>query len=269
MITALLIGAGALWLISRKHNGVSGIGATKRPKRRIWREIEEAQRAGIDLTNPNGWEGNKGKLDRIMFLNDAEPRASKSDKPTYQRYFGQLSRAYKAIAGTNLPYDESVVRNENDDVILIYRDYHMEQLPSKAAEFIYTEFYSTSGDADNAYWITIADIATGRAKFVWSSSKQHRGAEQLIFGHSVPSERKQRISYLASPAKGGVYPEPYAERMNADVFDGKADDTVLLDGVLEAIRTVTSVKQAQEMCIEQYMKAYQVQEPLLYQDVPF
>ena len=267
MITELLLGAGVLWLLGRKRNGVSGIGATKRSPRRIWSEVEQAQRAGIDLTDPNGWEHHADKLRK---LSSGKLSASRSDKPDEQRYFNQLRRAYKSVAGTNLPYDESIVRNENDDVILIYRDYHMDQLPRTAANYVYGEAKMDADAERMGYWIAISWIANG-GKFVWNSTKNgvHRGACELIFGKSAPEERKRRISYLASPEKGGEYPEKMAHVLWEEDETGRSDDQQILNGVLAAIRECTSVGQAQQMCVDEYLRAHQVEEPLLYQDVPF
>ena len=260
-------------------DGVSGIGATKKPKRRIWSEIEQAQRAGVDLTDPDGWKRNAQVLRRMA---NGKLSASTSSKPNEQRYFDQLRRAYKSVAGTNLPYDESVVRNENDDVILIYRDYHMDRLPQKAAEWVAQEATNNvhSDPVAYGYWATIAAIAIGSAKFIWKSTKDsvHRGVEQLIFGASAPTERKKRISYIVSAstrdkypkgaANAGKYPEEWAHALWEGV-DRAADDQEITNGVLDALRTCESVGQAQQMCVEEYMKAHQVSEPLLYQDVPF
>ena len=250
-----------------KYKDLSGIGATKRPVRRIWNEVESAQRAGIDLSDPEGWKNNAPVLRR---MSEGRLSASASAKPDEQRYFEQLRRAYRSVAGTNLPYDESVVRNENDDVILIYRDYHMSELPQRAAKYILTD-YLNGRITDNysvGYWATIGSIANGQ-KFVWGSKGAHRGVEMLVFGHSVPGERKQRISYLASPEKGGMYPEVFAHYVWESVTDGRGDDQEITNGVLDALRECVSVGQAQQMCKEEYLKAYEVKEPLLYQDVPF
>ena len=266
MITALLIGAGALWLIGRKRNGVAGIGAAKRAPRRIWSEVEWAQKNGIDLTDPDGWQKHTKLLRSV-----AEDRIkTESNKPKEQRYFNQLRRAYKSIAGTNLPYKENVVRNEYDDVILVYRDYELDKLPSKAADWMRDQWSRLYGGADDAYWHTIADIASGRVKFAWKGDgKIHRGAEGLIFGQAAPMEKKKRISYLATPAKGGRYPEEYAHYLWETVFQQTSDDQEITNGVLEAIRTCESKGQAQQMCVDEYLKAFQVQDPMLYQDVPF
>lgn len=271
MITALLLGAVAVYLLAHKNNSVSGIGATRKRKapRRIWKELEAAQRAGIDLSDPNGWENNKGVLDRIMFTHEATPH-SKSSKPTHQLYFNQLRRAYKSIAGTTLPHDQSVIKNEYGDTVLVYNDYHLDQLPARASEYILNETLPGLGNDYSAigYWATIAAIAQGQ-KFVWTSKGVHRGVQQLVFGGNNPSERKARISYLASLEKGGMYPEMFAHKVWESYTDGNGDDQEITDGVLEALRTCTSVGQAQEACVNAFISAHQSQEPLLYEDVPF
>ena len=248
--------------------GTSGIGAAKRPVRRIWSEVQQAQSHGIDLSDPDGWKRN---ADILRTMSRGKLTTNTSGKPDEQRYFNQLRRAYKSIAGTGLPYDESVVRNEYGDTILVYRDYHLDELPKKAAEWIESTFIRNGGDDTyGAYWKTIADIATGRVKFVWASDGVHRGAQQLIFGQSVPAERKMRISYLASPAKGGQYPEAYAHYLWESVFGTEyTTDQDILNGVLDAIRDCTSVGQAQQMVVDEYLKAHQPTEQPLWSDVPF
>lgn len=269
MITALLIGAGALWLMSSKSKGTAGIGAVRRSKRRIWSEVEQAQKYGIDLNDPDGWQKNADKLSRMA---QGKLKEGTSDKPIEQRYFNQLRRAYSSIAGTNLPYTENVVRNENDDVILIYRDYDLDHLPQKAADHMYDmAMANMQNDPEiSAYWATAAQIAKGELKFVWASTKDnvHRGVEKLVFGASAPTERKRRISYLASPAKGGVYPEKYAHHL-WERTGMVADDQMITNGVLAALREIDSKGTAADYCKQAYLQEFQVQEPLLYQDVPF
>lgn len=269
MITALLIGAGALWLISRKSKGTAGIGATHKQPRRIWSEVELAQKRGIDLTNPDAW---KTHTEVLSAMAQGKIKDGASDKPIEQRYFNQLRRAYKSIAGTNLPYTENVVHNENDDVILIYRDYNLDKLPAQAAAYMYDlALQNMNNDPEtSAYWATVAQIANGDLKFVWGSTKDnvHRGVEKLVFGSSVPAERKRRISYLASPAKGGQYPEEYAHHL-WERSGSAVDDTMITNGVLTALREIDTKGTAIELCKREYLAAHQVEEPLLYQDVPF
>ena len=265
-----LIGLGvcaAAFLWARKHTqGTSGIGALKKQPRRIWKEVEQAQKHGIDLTDPEGWKGNE---ETLSWMSQGKLSASKSGKSDEERYFNQLRRAYRSIAGTNLPYKENVVRNENDDVILIYRDYELDKLPEKAAQTVFENAMATisTNPSGSAYWATIACIANGY-KFVWASNGEHRGVEQLVFGQSAPSERKRRISYLASANKGGVYPEVFAHKL-WEQADRQADDQEITNGVLEALRDCDSKGIASEWCKQEYMKAYRVENPLLYQDVPF
>lgn len=262
---AYFIGSAISGAIKRRRS-IEGIGAAKQ-QRRIWAELEAAQKAGIDLSDPNGYEGHQGKLDNLMqrFNIDLKP----GTKPSVERYFGQLRRAYKSVAGTTLRPDQSIVYNEYGDPIIIYNDYHLKELPQTAAQWLLNEAQENITNPEQAaYWITIASIANGALKFVWTSKGEHRGVQQLIFGQNAPTERKQRISYLASPEKGGVYPEAFAHKI-WEHFDRNADDQEILNGILDALREVTSVGQAQKICVDEYMKAHQVQEPTVFQDLPF
>ena len=266
-IGAYFIGSAIAGAIKRK-NATSGIGAVRKQPRRIWSEVEQAQRAGIDLTDKEGYKGNE----KILSLMSQGKIKQDGSSPVEQRYFSQLRRAYKSIAGTNLPYEESVVRNKNGDVILVYRNYNMDRIAKDAAQYMYDlAIQNMSNDPEaSAYWATIARIADGDLKFVWNSTKDkvHRGAEQLVFGQSVPAERKARISYIATPAKGGQYPEEFAHHL-WERTGQTADDQEITNGVLEAIRDINGKGVAAEYCKQEYLKAHQVEEPLLYQDVPF
>lgn len=267
LLAALAIGTAVIYSKSRKFHpqGLLGIGVI-RPKRRIWNEVEDAQKAGIDLTDKSAWEKHASLLRRMASGKIKEDGST----PMEQRYFNQLARAYKSIAGTNLPYKESVVRNENDDVILIYRDYNLAHIADKAAQYIYDQAVSTmiTNPEDSAFWATVALIADG-SKFVWKGDKTHRGIEQVTFGaQSTPEERKKRISYLASPQRGGQYFDAFVHKL-WERTDGQADDHFIANGVIDAIRTVDSRGAAIELCKQEYMKAHQIEEPLLYQDVPF
>lgn len=259
---ALLAGAAlAAFLFMRKSGGVSGIGATKR---RIWQEVEQAQRAGVDLNDPSGWEQHVTTLRKMASGKIKED----GSKPIEQRYFGQLRRAYRSIAGTTIRPDQSVIYNEYGDPILIYNDYHLDRLPEQASEWVLNEAQANISNPEQAaYWITIASIASG-TKFVWASKGEHRGIQQLVFGQNAQAERKQRISYLASPDKGGIYPEKFAHKI-WEQWDRAADDQDITNGVLEAIRDCISVGAAQKACVDQYMTAHQVQEPTVFEDLPF
>lgn len=268
MITALLIGAGALFLLH--HNkSVSGIGMAKRKsKRRIYAEIEDAQKAGIDFTDKTGWQKNEKKLAKIMKAHNIVLHGN-SDKPEAQRYFNSLRRAYNAIAGTNLPYKTSRVYNENGDVILEYHDYNLQNILQDAVNWVEAETLpAVAMDGQRlGYFATICAIASG-TKFVWTNKGVHRGVEKLVFGASAPSERKARISYLASPEKGGVYPETFAHYVWENYTHTEGDDQDITNGVLEALREIQSVGQAQKYCTDMYVEAHKIDD-IAPEDLPF
>jgi hypothetical protein len=243
MIGLLAIGAIALLVLSNKRS-VSGIGAT--PKRRLYAEISRLQpTVDFNLDYDKQSPGGKRAIQENcrIYYNEKYP---KRQPISPERYYKQLKRAYNAISGigkTNLPYQESKVKNDYGDVILIYRDYGTEQQKLRDAINYIDENYNTN-DFEIGYWNALLAIATGY-RFVWPSKGVHRGLEELIFGHSAPKERKARISYLASPEKGGIYPEPFIETIKNE--NRKAvDEMELLDGMLDAFRAVESVKQAKK-----------------------
>lgn len=271
-----LVAAYAAFVYARHKGifGVSGIGAIKRAPRRIWAEVEAAQRAGVNLNKSKYEDLLRGEQEELFniarsFGYKGSKAAQAHLEPLAKGYFNSLRRAYKSIAGTDLPYDQSVVRNENGDVILIYNDYHLDQIPERAIEEMKDNWWSPNLSDKEAMMQTIADIASGNLKFIWSSKGVKRGVEKMVFGKAAPQERKQRISYLASEAKGGVTPEEYAHRL-WERTDGQADDMEILDGVLEAIRQTPSVGAAREACVWEYLKNHTTDNGgLLYADVPF
>ena len=118
MITALLIGAGALWLLGRKHNSVSGIGAAERIKRRIYKEISLAQEAGIDFNKDYSLFTDE----EIATLEELGHNASweqKEQKPYAQAYYESLQKAYNAISGVGIgtAYD---IKDANGNTVLTW-----------------------------------------------------------------------------------------------------------------------------------------------------
>jgi hypothetical protein len=96
----------------------------------------------------------------------------------------------------------------------------------------------------------------------------HRGIEKLVFGGGKhPNERKSRISYLASPKKGGMYPEVFAERIigNSNFAHEHMDEQEILNGVLYALFSIDSVKHAKDIILETYLDAHTIIES----DTPF
>ena len=116
----LLVAGAIIGTLLWKRNNTSGVGAVKR---RIWTELDHAQQANIDLDSAYDdlSAADHRTLERLANQSGFK-QSPRSNKPYAEAYYGQLRRAYKSIAGTDLPYDESVVRNENDDVILISQE---------------------------------------------------------------------------------------------------------------------------------------------------
>lgn len=266
MIGLLTIGAIAL-LALRKKRGVSGIGAPY--KRKIYQELAAINRLA-DFSLPYEDQSDFVKKTLIANCNMINSKYPKRKPITVERYYKQLKRAYNAISGigeTSLPYFESTIRNERGDIILIHRDYGSEdEFLWNACEWVADNYETNSFEI--GYWETIIAIALGK-RFVWKSSGVHRGVEALVFGKSAPSERKARISYLASPDKGGVYPEKFAHTI-WESTNSTADDQEILDGVLHAIRTTQSATQAKTWITDRYERDHIVEEnEQEYLDVPF
>ena len=76
------------------------------------------------------------------------------------------------------------------------------------------------------------------------------------------------MPFLASPAKNGQYPEVFAHHL-WEHTGRLVDDMEITNGVLEALREIDTRGAAVEYCKREYLNAHQVEEPLLYQDVPF
>lgn len=271
-----LLTIGLIGLALCKKRGVSGIGRISQVagigaayKRRVYREIENLQNdVDFDFAYEDQTDTAKRRIkEDCNFVNSQYPRR----KPiTPERYYKQLRRAYKAISGigqTNLPYKTYTVLNHRGDIILQHRDYGTpDQMFQDAIDYVLLSHITDP--KEYGYWETVAAIATGK-KFVWESKGVHRGIEQLAFGGGKhPKERKSRISYLASPQKGGMYPEVFAETIigNSDFAHEYMDEQEILNGVLYALFSIDSVKQAKDMILETYLDAHTITES---SDTPF
>lgn len=270
MLTTLVIIGATLFLLRKAKKNIAGIGRVERVKRRLWRELETMQKDGVRFDDKEGYKGHEPILRKAALQAGLKDEGK---RPVEQRYFNQLRRLYNSVAGTDLPYTESRIKNRLGDDIVIYRDYHLENLPKIACEEAAEEAMETMhlDSSRPAYWYTIAQIGLGNVKFVWKSNRDRtrRGVEELIFGHNAPSERKQRISYIATPEKGGVYPEQFAHRI-WEAADMRGDTQVILDGVLQAIRETTSVGAARELCEHKFIIDHDVPDPEDFsEEVPF
>lgn len=134
MITALLIGAGALWLLRRKHT--QAVGKVERVKRRIYKEVSMAQQAGVDFSKkfPELTTQERQALERVG--HDVGWKQSKrsveSGKPYVESYYGSLRRAWNAVSGISgigaTSYD---VYDRDGNVCLTWTDVtdHIEHEP--------------------------------------------------------------------------------------------------------------------------------------------
>lgn len=101
MITALLIGAGALYLLRKKHN--EAIGKVERVKRRIYKEVSLAQQEGVDFSKkfPELTTQERSALERVgkQVGWKQSKRSIESGKPYVESYYGSLRRAWNAVSG--------------------------------------------------------------------------------------------------------------------------------------------------------------------------
>ena len=162
MITALLIGAGALWLINRKRNGVSGIGAAKR---RIYKELSLAQQAGVDFTKPY----DELSRDEIKALQ----RVS-ADTGYTETYYKSLQKAYNAISGIGETYD---VVNADGETVLTWTDDpgSMRVLP---------------GADDPERWRALREAHNIEDDRIWAEQNKTRHLEEL---EARTAEQRKRL----------------------------------------------------------------------------
>lgn len=264
----LLIGGAIVATIAllRHKKQTSGVGAVKR---RIYAELAAAQDAGVNLDG--GYNDRNAQTLERLGKRFGFRQSARSTKPYAESYYNQLRRAYNAVAGigaTTLPYSEYNVRNSNGDVIVTYRDYGSEkQQMADAINWVHDERDIVNNDYDQGYWGTLAYIAGG-GRLIWTSKHDHRrGIKELIFGDNSDSERKARISYIGSEAKGAISPEQLAHRI-WESYDAKGDDQEIADGVYYAIRSVTSKGEAQNYIMNLYIKRHAV-EDYSDPDLPF
>lgn len=134
MIGALLIGAGALWLLRRKR--AQAVGKVERVKRRIYKEVSMAQQAGVDFSKkfPELTAQERQALEHVG--HDVGWKQSKrsieSGKPYVESYYGSLRRAWNAVSGISgigaTSYD---VYDRDGNVCLTWTDVtdHIEHEP--------------------------------------------------------------------------------------------------------------------------------------------
>lgn len=266
MIAELIIGIAALALCKHRKTA-DGVG--RLPKRRIFAEIADAQRNGINFALPYD-SANADTLRRMV--NRYGFRASaRSPRSTEEQYFNQLRRSYNAVSGigaTNLPYTESEVHNENGDVIVVYRDYGTKDQQLQAAIDLIDSMPLNNTNA--AMWRALAYIAGG-GKLVWKSKTSSggqlisRGVDDVL--NKSEQERKARISYLGSEKKNALSLDQLAHSM-WESTGMQYDIATIYDGVEQAVLTCDSRAQAIKYILEMYYNAHKLQD-YPDNDVPF
>lgn len=254
LLIGLLAGA-ALLLCNREQHGIGAV------RRNWYKEIAELQHNGVDLTLDYDQLDTRQK-DAVKYVCNRSgytTRSTRYSKP--ESFYRSCVSAYRKVAGSvgviNYPYETYNIRNQRGDVILTYNDYDedrdfqraLSMLPSFGDDLIRTD--------TEAYCATIAFIAQG-GKFVWknkyapgSKSKLLAGVEAL-FGGNSNGERKLYMGICATPERGGVYWEKFAERLNLD------ED--LRGGVEDAIRSCNSRKLAKDIIMDAYYKTFETPE---------
>ena len=241
---------------------IEGIGKLKR---RIYSEMSELQKAGVPLNVKwSDLDTDEQKRAEKIAHNSGYVQPKSSTKTYGEAFYNSLHRAYNAIAGTDLPYQESVVENEYGDPIIIYRDYGTDEAKQRRALSWYEDSIRPSGDYDDAYRAALLYLAEG-GKLIWS--KEPGGVQQECFATATNAsgERKARISYLASEAKGGKSILQLAH----SIFEHFGiDDMTARDAICDVVRNFESTAAARKYIYDMYIDAHTQQyDP--GEDVPF
>lgn len=279
-IDLLLVGGLATVILGSalaKMHLAAGVGAVRK-KRRIYREIADVQKAGIDISTSWLYLDSTDR-DKVTDIGQKYgwKQPSSSTKAYGEAYYSTLQRAYKQISGigeTDLPQKKSVIRNDRGDIIMEYFDYGTPEQQMADALTWWTDpaRYGVGDDMTYGYEQTLYDIAKG-VKFLWSGKRDKngyqvkRGILEEIFGGTGKfdltargtAERKARVSYLGSEKSGALSPE--AEAHNIWQSHSSYDYSTVKDGVLEAFRTIHSPKQAKEIIWNEYIQAHTLPDP--------
>lgn len=282
-IDLLLVGGLATVILGSalaKMHMVSGVGAVRK-KRRIYHEIADVQKAGIDISTSWLYLDSTDR-DKVTDIGRkyGYKQPSSSTKAYGEAYYSTLQRAYKQISGigeTDLPKKKSVIRNDRGDIIMEYFDYGTPEQQMADAMAWWTDHarYAVGDDEAFGYDMTVYDIANG-VKFLWSGKRDKngyqvkRGILEEIFGGTgkfdlttrANAERKARVSYLGSEKSGALSPEAEAHNVYQyahSYFD--FDYSAVKNGVLEAFRMIQSPKQAKQIIWEEYIKAHTLPDP--------
>ena len=243
-------------------------GVGRAPKRRIFEEVADAQRNGISLFDK--YDGSKESVLIQLAQKYGYKGSQRSTKPYAEQYFNSLYRAYNAIAGTTLPYKESVVYNDLGDEVMRYRNYGTDEQKFRAALDELTEGYGEQG----VYWRILGMLASGDLKFLWTlPDKQlqmgNRGLQEELYGRKAPQERKLYRKLLATKEKGGVTPAKAAEQLYSYLGDKSGlTDLDMRNIILDVLHDIQTPEQARDMIMDAYYDMHREAEPEYFTDDP-
>lgn len=185
---AYFIGTAIAGAIKRKRESTNGIGAAKR---RIFKELSLAQKAGVDFTK---------KYDE---LDEAEIKALEkvsSDTGYTETYYKSLKKAYDAVSGIGATYD---VVNADGNTVLTWTDapgdYRMDDSDRWRA------LREAHDIEDDRMWATenaaqlLAEREARLAEQRKRIKKAGRSSQMALFGVSEPTySRRQLDAYLGA-----------------------------------------------------------------------
>lgn len=262
--TGYVLGAiAAAWVAYRVKKGLdwrdgkgTGVGAVRK-KRRIFAQLADLQGRYSGITAGKKW-ADMTESEREMITSRAEANgfsgSSRSSKSLGEQYYNSLLRAYQSISGTTLPYHQSMIYNDNGDMIMMYRDYGTEEQRKKDA-------YDWWDDQMlDPYSRVISYIAHG-GLLKWSGKKKgERGIRQMVFATrtNADKERKLRFSYISNRGRSfdGLAEHIWGENYLRQDWDMYSDQDVI-NAIQEVVLNVQSRGQAQRIILDAYMDAHQ------------
>lgn len=259
------VAAAALLLLKKKASGVGAINQFK--------AISMAQDRGVDMTKEVADLSTREKqeldgLARQLGMK-ATPAMAKNGLTVGEALYKRLRTQYKKIVAVSgledQLYTARPVTDGNGNVVLIYRDY--DDSPALRSFISSVTFRTDEGKgqtSDEAFWATLVYLAAG-GKIVWSD-KNGGGLKEEVFATrgNAAGERKLYLSILAKKEKGGKTILQLAHE-----FGQAGDDMAMRDGIIEALRTVTSAAQARDILKEYAERNIREQMQQVDPDLPF
>ena len=184
-IALLAAGAGAalLWLM-RKQKATSGIGAAKR---RIFKELSLAQKAGVDFTK---------KYDE---LDEREIKALEkvsSDTGYTETYYKSLKKAYDAVSGIGTTYD---VKDADGNTVLTWTD-------APGANYV--------DDSDR--WRALREAHDIEDDRMWATEN---AAQLLAEREARLAEQRKRIKKAGRSSQMALFGIGYTDEVEAELYE--------------------------------------------------